>query len=263
MNEREQILTSILACDLKDLYFKHKTITDDQIDQLNRMLQRRANGEPLQYIIGDADFMGYKIFVNPSVLIPRPETEILVDSAIEAFKDRMEEPIKILDLGTGSGNIAIALSKHFKKARIKAIDISVESLRMAKRNALLNDVEDRIEFVCCRMENYLKNNLINERFDLIISNPPYVETSQLKELPEDVKREPRIALDGGWDGLRYFRLIIEQSPLFLENNGFIFLEIGDNQDTRITSMLQKTQFAKVELIKDYVGTNRVISATKN
>ena len=264
MNERDQMLTSLLSCERKDLYLKPKALTDFEVDQLNQMLERRVKGEPLQYIIGDADFMGCKIYVNPSVLIPRPETEILVEAAINAFKDKELKPIKILDLGTGSGNITIALAKYFKKAKIMAIDVSLEALRIAKKNVLLNEVEERVELVCCNMENYFKNNRTRNSFDLIISNPPYIETSLLRELPEDVKREPRIALDGGWDGLRFYRLIIEQSHLYLENNGFIFLEIGDNQDTRIESLLKKiNQYKNIHFIKDYVGTNRVICVQKD
>jgi release factor glutamine methyltransferase len=261
MNEREQMLTTILDCERVDLYADKKPLTPAQEEKYMAMLKRRSLGEPLQYIIGTSGFMGLDFKVNPCVLIPRPETEILVEEAVKVLKKFKPAP-RILDLGTGSGNIAVSIAKFLDQAKVVAVDISKEALKLAEENAKANNVLERIEFVYEDMKGFLEKDFAP--FDMIISNPPYIKTRDLFKLPVDVRREPELALDGGQDGLVFYRTIISRAPQLLRKNGFLFLEIGDNQDKDIKYLLDLSKnFKKVSFIKDYVGTNRVVVAIKN
>lgn len=261
MNEREHMLTTILDCERIDLYTNKKPLTPAQEEKYMTMLKRRCLGEPLQYIIGSTGFMGLDFKVAPCVLIPRPETEILVEEALKVLKNIKHTP-KVLDLGTGSGNIAVSIAKYLDKVEVTAVDISKDALKLAKENAGLNNVSEKIDFVYENMESFLEKDLGS--FDLIISNPPYIKTEDLFKLPVDVRREPETALDGGKDGLKFYRTIISKASQFLTNNGFLFLEIGDNQDKDIKNLFELSKnFKKVSFVKDYVGTNRVVVAVKS
>src|SRR5262245_346162 len=205
MSEEEQMLMEVLQCRRVDLYLERKGLNAKQKNEYEQMQRRRVAGEPLQYILGHVDFMGFKLFIDKRVLIPRPETEIMVNTAVDLLHQMYSgQTLRVLDLGTGSGNIAIALAKNFPDCEITALDISLEALDVARRNAHFQGVFNHIRFVQDSMGEFLSRQLnVPEKFDLIISNPPYIPTENLASLPKDVRHEPRIALDGGRDGLEF------------------------------------------------------------
>ena len=276
MSEDEIILTHILQCRSIDLVVNKPALMVAQQEQFENYRRRRASGEPLQYILGTCNFMGLELAVNPAVLIPRPETEQLVDAALKFFKGG-----RALDLGTGSGNIAIALAKFVPQSQIVTVDISAQALEVARTNARQHGVEDRIEFIhedfleslreaqfnaAKRRSNLFKEiaspSARNDRglFDLIISNPPYIPTDQFKKLPWDVQQEPALALDGGEDGLNFYRIIIKYTPCLLRSGACLMMEFGDGQAQAITKLVQASKaFSRVEIIKDLAGRERIIS----
>ncbi len=268
MTEDQIILTYILKRRALDLGLDQPVLNPQQQKQFDQCRRRRAAGEPLQYILGSCDFMGLELAVNPSVLIPRPETEQLVDHALKFCKgDNLSKtqgsvPFKILDLGTGSGNIAIALARFVPQARILSVDISQEALATARDNARLHKVEDRIEFMQEDMEMALRQaRQRGDLFDLIISNPPYIPAGQLSSLPLDVQKEPRRALDGGEDGLKFQRIIIKYSPCLLRPEACLMMEFGDGQAQTLLKLAQEEKkFINIEIIKDLAGRERIFKA---
>ena len=269
MTEDEIILTHILQCRPIDLVLKNPALTDSQQEQFENYRRRRQAGEPLQYILGTCNFMGLELAVNPSVLIPRPETEQLVDAALKhltlSFPNVFignpdKEVIRILDLGTGSGNIAIALAKFVPQSQIVSVDVSAQALEVARRNARRHGVDMRIEFV----QADIRSSVIpTHRFDLIISNPPYIPTDQLRCLPGDVQKEPFIALDGGEDGLNFYRIIIKYTPCLLRTGACLMMEFGDGQAEAVKKLVEAQKvFSSVEIIQDLAGRDRIISARR-
>ena len=258
-------------------------LTTFQQEQFECYKRRREDGEPLQYILGTCNFMGLDLMVNPSVLIPRPETEQLVDAALKQLtlsfpnvadpaKDGtfVGNPIKILDLGTGSGNIAIALAKFVPGSKIVSVDVSAKALEVARANARAHLLESSIEFIHKDLNDYCAF-IVNDKFDLIISNPPYIPTSQLSSLPQDVQEEPMRALDGGEDGLDFYRIIIKYTPFLLRSDACLMMEFGDAcpakgggqqpQSDEIRAMIEKTKsFSNIEIIQDLAGRDRIIKA---
>ncbi|MBN1870306.1 MAG: peptide chain release factor N(5)-glutamine methyltransferase [Candidatus Omnitrophica bacterium] len=265
MTENEIMLTSVLDCRRVDLAVNTRVLTPDQQARYDQMQARRNHGEPLQYIVGQWDFYGMTLFVDRRALIPRPETEILVDLAIHTVKsDPRKETLKALDLGIGSGNMTAALLKNLPHMTMTALDISDEALDLARQNAKHHGVESRVNFLCDDMARYLKEAVVKgEKFDMVVSNPPYIPTQQLGKLPIDVQQEPRIALDGGDDGLRFCRAIIEYAWQILQEKGFLAMEIGDGQRDDIAGIFaQYPQYREIRFFKDYVGTDRVVMARK-
>ncbi len=261
MIETEQMLSSILDCRRVDLLTQDIKLTSAQEKQYQDMQQRRSAEEPLQYIIGHSDFMGIKLCVDPRVLIPRPETEILVEKAIQLLRgvEKKGDCLKILDFGTGSGNIASALVKNINNCHVTTVDVSLDALALARQNAQINKIEDKINFVHQDMCEFLIRK--TEVFDLIISNPPYIKTSDLTQLPKDVQQEPRLALDGGEDGLDFYRHIIAQGHHFLKEGASLLMEIGDEQKEGIEKIFQQClYYQKLNFYKDYVGTDRIVHA---
>jgi len=209
---------------------------------------------PEQYIAGSVNFFGHDFFVTPDVLIPRPETELLVEEVIGlSGAISSERPLHILDLGTGSGNIAISLTKFISDCKIIASDVSKSALSIAEKNAVLNRVQDRIEFKA----GDLFNGLNGYKFDIIISNPPYVAGPQFRGLQREVGFEPSSALDGGIDGMDFYRRIIKEAGVFLSAEGRLFLEIGFGQADRIRSLFEKHCYKNILFIEDYNGIKRV------
>ena len=260
MTEEENILTHILQCRTIDLVLNKPALTVSQEEQFKDYKRRRSAGEPLQYILGTCNFMGLELTVNPSVLIPRPETEQLVDLALKCFKGG-----SALDLGTGSGNIAIALAKFALQSQIVSIDISAKALETARANARANLVEDRIKFVKANIlnEDEILKVTKDDKFDLIISNPPYIPTNQLGSLPQDVQEEPIRALDGGEDGLNFYRIIIKYTPHLLRSGACLMMEFGDGQAEAIKKLVETQKvFSSIEIVKDLAGRERIISAKR-
>jgi len=262
VKEKELMLTSILGCSRTDLYAKDVVLTPDQEQKLIQMQKRRKQGEPLQYILGECDFIGIPIKVDERVFIPRPETEILVDAIIERIK-QFSKDYCILDLGTGSGNIAVSLAKYVPRSTIDAVDISFGALEVAKENAKKNNVGNKIHFIHADMIDYLENVSRKEKYDVIVSNPPYIPSSQIGLLPEDVRREPQVALNGGFDGLEFYRIIIKNSVKTLKEDGFLFFEMGDGQKNALEMIFDQSEcFRHLHFIKDYTKVDRIVVARK-
>ena len=221
-------------------------------------INRRCKNEPLQYILGSQEFMGLNFIVNPSVLIPRQDTETLVETILDNLPQRKK--IVILDIGTGSGCIAISLAHFIKNSDIIALDISKKALEVARYNAYKNNVSDRVHFLESNLMDGL--NKLNYKFDIIVSNPPYIPLDEMKSLSYDVSNfEPHTALYGGVDGLDFYRNIINDSPDFLNPNGLIAFEVGYNEANAVTSLMQD-KFKNIKIIKDLNKIDRVVIGKK-
>lgn len=263
MTADELLLTAIRKCRRVDLYADPRPLTPDEQKTYDALRARYQSGEPLQYVLGECDFLGSALTVDPSVLIPRPETEILVDTIIQKLKvNKLSEPCRILDLGTGSGNIAIALAKAIESCRITALDISEEAIAVAARNAAANGAAQKIQFLREDMRaSLVANRAWMKNFDCIVSNPPYIKTSALNHLPKDVQREPRLALDGGPNGLQFYEIIIRRAHQYLKPEGFLFFEIGDDQSAAVKVLLEKNLFYRdICFYPDHTRTDRVVCA---
>lgn len=260
MDSLEQLACWAFDCDRTQLHLGDYETDEEKMKTFYEALDSYARGIPVQYITGEAEFMGFEFQVNPSVLIPRPETEVLVERILQLMgKEGFASPY-ILDLGTGSGAIAVSLTKHNPLCRIVASDISEDVLEVAKANAALNGAGERIRFVLSDLFSGIDEN---ERFDLIISNPPYIPADHYDALPLEVKSEPRIALDGGEKGLEFYRKIIPESAKRLKEGGYLVLEMGFGQAEAIKKLADETRsFDETEIVKDYNGIKRVFFARK-
>lgn len=261
--DSEIILSSIVKTSRLDLYMERRTIEIAKRFEFESIVEKRAERIPLQYILGNANFMGFDFRVKPGVFIPRPETELLVEEALKILNlSPLEYPEMrwiILDLCSGCGNISISLTKSISNCRMLAIDTSPDALDIARENAKLHGVGERIEFYEGDMFNPLNDNML----DMIISNPPYIPTKLLDNLSPEVKLEPRIAIDGGDDGLAFYKRIISECMPYLREGGWLLMEVGDDQAEEIRSILQESRVFNVhQVIKDYNGMMRVIIARK-
>ena len=228
-------------------------IDEESYKKFLKLKNERIQGIPLQYILGEQYFMGLKFLVNKDVLIPRPDTEILVYEVLELVK-KYREKVKILDLCTGSGCIAISLAKKVENAEIFASDISEKALVVAENNSRLN--ETSVKF----LKSDMFQNIVEKDFDIIVSNPPYIASSDMASLSKEVLEEPYGALDGGADGLDFYRKISENALNYLSKNGILALEIGYNQAEGIFDILRKFKYNNIRLVKDYSGNDRVVIA---
>jgi release factor glutamine methyltransferase len=263
MNEAELLFSEILNCDRASLYLNRKHILDkDKSVLISSVLKRRISGEPIQYILGKTEFMGFEFKVSPEVLIPRPETEILVETAVRyvtSLQSHNVTSLNILEIGTGSGCIAISLAKLLPHARITATDISRATLEVAGRNAELNKV--KINFI--ESDLFAHHNLTADYYDLILSNPPYIPTAELENLQPEVSSEPAIALDGGRDGLDFYRRIIGAAAPYLKKDALLIMEIGFGQEDAVENIFQRYGCFKIaEFIRDYNGIYRIAVARK-
>ena len=261
-------------------------IPDDQADRYMVLLERRKTGEPIQYITGETEFYGLPFRVTPDVLIPRPETEHLVEKALElamlsdrfvtghdfsraesrakqnralAPAGRSSKTPRILDIGTGSGAIAIALAHHLPNAQITALDISASALEIARENALRNAITDRIQFI----QSDLLAAVAHQRFDLVVSNPPYVPITDRASLSIEVREhEPALALFAGDDGLDVIRRLIPAAFAVLEPGGFLLIEIGYGQSEAVAALMADAGFERIEFVPDLQDIPRVASGQR-
>ncbi|MGA7839135.1 MAG: peptide chain release factor N(5)-glutamine methyltransferase [Ignavibacteriaceae bacterium] len=257
----EHLLSHVLKRKRLELYLSFdKPLNEDETNLYRELIRRRGTSEPLQYILGSVEFYGLEFRVTRDVLIPRPETEILVEKIIESFDKNSQ--LKILDIGTGSGNIAISLAKNFNNAEVKGIDVSGEALTIAKENSRLNDVNGNVKF---GILDVLNQNITSEvKYDVIVSNPPYVSVKEYPDLrPELNVYEPRIALTDENDGLNFYRAISEKSKNILKKDGQIFFEIGQGQCEEIKNILERNKFSDIKIFKDYSDIERVITGVLN
>ena len=275
--EAEIFLSHILNCPRIELYLDNPAVEEKKSRDYWNLLIERSRGLPLQYLIGSTEFMGLKFKAAPGVFIPRPETEILVETVLNlqftAYPVKLRNgagslELNILDIGTGCGNIAVSLAKGLKKAHLRqgfggqahifACDISDSALQLAKENFSFNKVDICLVksdlFAAFRKLNY---------FSLIVSNPPYINARVIPELSRELHFEPRRAIDGGRDGLFYYHRIINEAPAYLQDKGMLVLEIGDNQAGSVKEILaQSGKFALVKAVRDYNNVERVIVAQK-
>ena len=250
--DAELLLGHILGFDRLDLYLNFdKPLNDKEVQAYRQLIGRRGQRIPVAYLTGEREFYSLPIKVNQNVLIPRPETEFVVDKVLELVEP--DQLTKVLDLGTGSGAIALALACQGPYFKITAVDISPDALRVAEANAKRLEVDDQVDF--------LQSDLfgaVSGKYSVICSNPPYIKREELQQLSPEVGSEPALALDGGPDGLEFYRQILNQAASFLEQPGFIVLEIGWNQGADVRAIGEQAGFAWLETAKDYGGQDRVV-----
>ncbi|MEW6160165.1 MAG: peptide chain release factor N(5)-glutamine methyltransferase [Verrucomicrobiota bacterium] len=261
----ELLLAHVLRMPRLQLYLNfERAISEAELQTLREFVKRRALREPLQHILGSTSFCGLEIEVNSHVLVPRPETELLAEQAnrlLDSVVPRENDPPAALDFGTGSGCLAIAMATHCPRSRIVAIDLSTHALDVARRNAVLNRVENQIEFV---LSNGFQSLPLDRRFDLIVSNPPYIPSAEIETLAPEVRNhDPRLALDGGVDGLNFYRLLAEQAGRFLRPEGNLLVEFGDEQADHISHLLERHGWLVRAVIADLTGRSRIIIAQRN
>jgi len=232
--------------------------------ELVDMVKKRLKRIPIQYITRHQEFMGMDFLIESGVLIPRPETEILVEEVIKRLKNyKCSNILEVADLGTGTGVIAISIANFINNITVYATDISKNSLQIALKNAQKHDCKDKIIFLQGDLFKPFKNKIEKLSLEAIISNPPYIDSYDFKSLPPEVKNnEPKIALFGGIDGLDYYRKIIRKSPQYLKKKGFLALEVGAGQARKVKELiLKENNFNQdIEIIKDYLGIERVVIA---
>ena len=223
-----------------------------------KAIKKLCQGIPIQHITHRQEFMKMTFYVDENVLIPRQDTEILVEEVIKIAKKTNAK--KILDLCTGSGAIAISLAKYIENSEITAVDISSKALNIAKINSKNNNVENQITFI----ESDLYKNLPKEKYDIIVSNPPYIKKEIIKKLDKEVQKEPKLALDGGYDGLDFYRKIVSKADEYLKFNGYLCLEIGYDQKEEVEEIISKQEkYIDTYCKKDLCDNDRVIVTKLN
>jgi release factor glutamine methyltransferase len=227
--------------------------------KLQDLVARRIKREPISYILGRKEFWSLTVTVNPAVMVPRPDTEVLIEAALQLFS--VDACLRVIDVGTGSGAIALALAKELPHASVIATDISAEALRVAERNADSNGICS-ITFLHGHLFGPVQSHAL--AFDLVISNPPYIPTAQIAHLPPGLRDyEPHLAFDGGVDGLAFYREIAQQAPAVLKPGGFLLVEVGYNQNAAVRKIINDTDmFSPPETVLDLSGIQRVIKAQR-
>ncbi len=259
----EQMLAVALGYKRIDLYTRFdKPLVQEELDRYKTLFVRRVNREPLQYILGYTEFYGRRFAVRSGVLIPRPETEHLVESVLEILAAQNISPSRILDVGTGSGCIAVTLAAELENASITAIDISDDALSVAYENAGTYSVVDRIVF---KKINILDSNIGNngeERFHVIAANPPYIPKNEWEKLPDEIKvHEPKYALTDDDDGMTYLKRLAQIAPGSLEKNGWLLCEVGYDQSEDVQLLLRSNGAQDIKLWKDLSGINRIVGGS--
>lgn len=251
----KELLSYVLKKDKVYLTINSDTaLTDTEYAEFTKYIEQIIDGKPVQYIIQKQEFMGMKFFVNEDVLIPQPDTEILVETVLDICKRYGNQSLRILDLCTGSGAIAISLSKILN-TQVFASDISTKALKVAEKNNVLNN--SKVEFI----ESNLFEQINGEKFDIIVSNPPYIKNEEIKLLSKQVQNEPYIALSGGEDGLDFYRKIIDEAYKYINKNGYLCLEIGYDQKEDLIKLIKQNENYEYEnCIKDLSNNDRCIIA---
>jgi release factor glutamine methyltransferase len=236
------------------------TLALSDVRRLRELVERRAAGKPLQYITGHQEFYGLDFEVTPDVLIPRPETELLVETVLELLDEREAAPL-VCDVGTGSGCIAIALLHEMERTRGVGTDISMNALRVAARNAARHQLHERLTLIASDCLSALSSRLA--RFSMIVSNPPYVAEYALEGLQREVREhEPRVALTPGSDGLRIIRRLIKDAPQFLKVGGHLLMEIGFDQHEAVRRLIDSQVWQLLDIHKDLQGIPRIVALRK-
>jgi release factor glutamine methyltransferase len=257
--QTELLLAHVLQMPRMKLYLNfERQLSDPELDSLRKLVQRRGQREPLQHLVGTTSFCGLEIAVNRHVLIPRPETELLAEAGWQFLSTLNPQPSTALDFGTGSGCIAIAVATKCITGRLVALDVSPEALNAARQNAANNNVSDRIEF---RQGDGFAALKAGEQFDLIISNPPYIASAEIETLQPEVRdHDPRGALDGGADGLDFYRRLAAKAARFLKPQGKIMLEFGEGQAGEIGAIFATHGWSVEAIREDYTQRQRFLIA---
>lgn len=254
--DAEVLLCHVLNMDRVQLYVNFdRPLEVSEIDQYRYLIGWRGRRVPVSYLLGKREFYSKEFKVTRDVLIPRPETEILVEQAIKLVQPFIMP--RVIDLGTGSGVIAVSLALQISEIQVLAADISSQALAVAQENATLLGVEEKITF----LQSDLFKKIPNDKYHLICSNPPYIPTKDLSTLEPEVRLEPKIALDGGIDGLDFYRRIIAQAPEYLISGGHLVLEIGWDQGAKVIELGRTAGFVNCQIIPDYAGKDRVVTLT--
>ena len=234
----------------------NKNLNHKELREYQLLLNRRSKKEPIAYIINEKEFWKNKFYVDKNVLIPRPDSEILIEKILKLYKKKSN--ISILDIGTGSGCLIISLLNENKNFKGTAIDVSEKALKIAKYNAKMHQLNHRIKFYKSSVDNFFKG-----KYDLIISNPPYISSNKVKYLDDDIlKYEPLLALEGGVDGCDVYKKILKKSSMLLKKGGRLILEIGFDQKLKIVQLLKKEKYFINNVFKDYANNDRCIISTK-
>ena len=232
-----------------------KELTKQQEKSFLESIEKVENHIPIQYITNNQEFMKMNFYVDENVLIPRQDTEVVAEEAINIIKNNNFKDI--LDMCTGSGILAVSIAKYIKNCNVSAVDVSQKAIEVAKKNAILNGVNDKIKFI---HSNMFEN--VNGKFDVIISNPPYIKSKVINSLSENVKKEPILALDGGTDGLKFYKILANNAYQFLKPEGYLILEIGYDQKEEVTNLLMDN-YQNITCINDMGENDRVIICKKD
>ena len=250
--DAELLLGHVLGLDRLDLYLNFdKPLSGKEVEEYRQFIGRRGRRIPVAYLTGEREFYSLPIKVDKNVLIPRPETEFVVDKVLELVEP--DKPTKVLDLGTGSGAIALALACQDPYFKITAVDISPEALQVAEANAKRLGVDHQVDFLHSDL-----CSKVTGTYSVICSNPPYIKREEMQQLSPEVGVEPALALDGGPDGLGFYRRILDQAASFLEQPGFVVLEIGWDQGADVRAIGENSGFTWLDTTKDYGGQERVV-----
>ena len=257
--QSELLLAHVLRLPRLQLYLNHeRPVAEPELGAVRALVQRRAKREPLQHLLGSTSFCGLEVSVSPAALIPRPETETLVERAVAALQRLGQGEPAVLDFGTGTGCVALALAAQCPAARVHALDISVTALTLARANAERHGLATRVHFHQGDAFRALPTGL---RFNLLVSNPPYIPTAEIATLQPEVRDfDPHAALDGGADGLDFYRLLAVESPAWLQAGGGLFAEFGDGQAEAVARLFTDAGWTRVAAHCDLDGRQRVIEA---
>lgn len=259
--DAEVLLCAVLQCERIKLYMDfERPLTGAELAQYKNYVARRGQHEPLAYILGEKEFMRNSFKVTPATLVPRPETELLVESLIKAAQGlKADGDVKILDIGTGSGAIIVSLLDYLPNAKGVGVDISVDALIVAEENSRRIGVRERAGFV---QSDLFSRIPADKKFDIIVSNPPYIPAADIAGLAKDVQKEPIGALDGGADGLDFYRRIISESMDHMADEGILAFEVGINQAQVVAELCRKAGFKATAIRKDYADIERMVFAVK-
>jgi len=255
--DSEILLSEIINRDKKHIILNSKEILNSQqINSFNNFIERRKKGEPIAYLINKKEFWKDEFYVNRDVLIPRPDTEIIIEQVLKIYSKKSQ--LQALDIGTGSGCILLSIIKERPNFYGTGIDISKKSINVSKINAKLLNLTNRVKFIHSSVDNFN-----NGKYDIIVSNPPYIELLNLKYLEKDVVNfEPKLALSGGFDGFSKIRKVISKASILIKKNGKFILEIGFNQKNKVKKILKEEGFYTNKVIKDYGNNDRCVISTK-
>lgn len=238
------------------LIYDTKEVEENLENKYKELISEIVQGKPLKYITNKQEFMKLNFYVDENVLIPRQDTENIVEEVINICKKDANKKYKILDLCTGSGIVGISVAKYVPNAKVTQTDISSQALEIAKKNAIINKVEQKVEFI---NSNMFENISKNEKFDIIVSNPPYIKTDIIKSLDKEVQNEPKLALDGGKDGLKFYKIIIDNAYSYLNKQGQVVLEIGYDQKKEVTSLAKSSgKYINIYSKKDLNNNDRMV-----